>query len=761
MDKISFVTKRNGTTEKINFYKIYKMLKRAAKKLQNISIKKIIKHAKIQFYNAIQTMHIHDIIIKITADLISQDIPDYQYMAARLTIFQLRKKAFGTYHPPSLYNHVHNMVQLKKYDPILINQYSKEEYYEMNTFIKHDRDMNFAYSAVKQLEGKYLIQDRISGKIYESAQFLYILIAACLFIKYPKETKMLYIKNFYDAISKFKISLPTPIMSGVRTLTRQFSSCVLIECADNLNSINATASAIVKYISQKAGIGINVGQIRAIGSPIRGGENFHTGCIPFYKYFQTAVKSCSQGGIRGGAATLFYPIWHLEIESLIVLKNNRGIEENRVRHVDYCVQINKIMYQRLINQKYITLFSPSDVPKLYDYFFSDQIKFEQLYQKYENNINIRNKKIKSVDLFTLIMKERTSTGRIYIQNVDHCNTHSAFNPKYAPIKQSNLCLEITLPTSPMHDLHDPNAEIALCILSAFNLGTIKNLIELKKLSDLLVRALDEIIDYQLYPVISAQYGAKNRRSIGIGVINFAYYLAKNNVRYSDGSANNLTHITFEHIQYYLLQASYKLSKEKGPCPWFNQTNYSKGILPIDTYKKHIDLICGQALQLNWNKLREKIKKYGLRNSTVSAIMPTETSSQIANATNGVEPPRGYITIKASKDGMLKQVVPEYPKLKTKYELLWDMPNNKGYLNLIGIMQKFVDQSISANTNYDPLKFPNNKIPIKILLQDLLMAYKLGLKTLYYQNTRDDLNQDQEKSTNYNHENYCSNGACIL
>ncbi|CAL4042415.1 Ribonucleoside-diphosphate reductase 1 subunit alpha [Buchnera aphidicola (Takecallis arundicolens)] len=761
MENILVVTKKNGKKEKINFCKISTMLNRASKKLKNISIIKIIKKSKIQFYNEIKTIHIHNIIIKTTADLISQDTPDYQYMAARLTIFQLRKKAFGQFSPPSLYKHVKKMVKLKKYDPILIKKYSKEEYYIMNNFIKHDRDMNFAYSAVKQLEGKYLIQNRITGKIYESAQFLYILISACLFIRYPKEKKMQYIKNFYDAISKFKISLPTPIMSGVRTLTRQFSSCVLIECSDSLNSINATASSIVKYISQKAGIGINVGQIRAIGSPIRNGENFHTGCIPFYKYFQTAVKSCSQGGIRGGAATLFYPIWHLEIESLIVLKNNRGIEENRVRHVDYCVQINKIMYQRLINQQYITLFSPSDVPKLYHYFFSDQKKFEELYIQYENNIHIRKKKIKSVDLFSLIMKERTSTGRIYIQNVDHCNTHSAFNPKYAPIKQSNLCLEITLPTSPINDLNDKNAEIALCILSALNLGCIKHLIELKKLSDLLVRALDEIIDYQLYPIISAKNGAQNRRSIGIGVINFACYLAKNNVKYSDGSANNLTHITFEHIQYYLLQASYKLSKEKGPCALFYQTNYSKGILPIDTYKKNVDLICKQNLQLNWNKLREKIKKYGLRNSTVSAIMPTETSSQIANATNGIEPPRGYITIKASKDGMLKQVVPEYTKLKNKYELLWDMPNNQGYLNLVGIMQKFVDQSISANTNYDPSKFPNNKIPIKILLQDLLIAYKLGLKTLYYQNTRDDLNQYQKKNKDYSQEYYCSDGACIL
>ncbi|CAL4319658.1 class 1a ribonucleoside-diphosphate reductase subunit alpha [Buchnera aphidicola] len=759
MNQTLLVEKKNGKKEPINLNKIKKVLQWSAKGLNSISISRIISHAQIQFYHNITTIQIHDIIIKVTADLISQENPDYQYMAARLSILMLRKKAYGNFNPPTLYKHVKKMVQLKKYDHELLKKYSKEEYHIMDSFIDHTRDMNFSYSAVKQLEGKYLVQNRVNGKIYESAQFLYILISACLFSNYPHHTRMQYIKDFYNAISTFKISLPTPIMSGVRTPTKQFSSCVLIECADSLNSINATASSIVKYVSQRAGIGINVGQIRAIGSSIRNGENFHTGCIPFYKHFQTAVKSCSQGGVRGGAATLFYPIWHLEVEDLIILKNNRGIEENRVRHIDYCVQINKIMYQRMINQEYITLFSPSDVPGLYDYFFSDQKKFQELYIKYEKTKNIRKKKIKAIHLFSLIMQERTSTGRIYIQNVDHCNSHSAFNPKYAPIKQSNLCLEITLPTKPIYDLNDQNAEIALCILSAINLGKIKNLSELKKISEILVRALDEIIDYQEYPILAAKNSAKNRRPLGIGVINFAYYLAKNNVRYSDGSANILTHTTFEHLQYYLLTASCKLAKEKGSCSLFYQTNYYKGLLPIDTYKKDLDNICNTPLQLNWNKLRKNIKKYGLRNSTLSAIMPSETSSQISNATNGIEPPRGYITIKASKDGMLKQVVPEYQKLKKQYELLWSLPNNIGYLELIGIMQKFIDQSISANTNYDPKKFFNNKIPIKVLLKELLIAYNLGIKTLYYQNTRDGV-QEQENNIRKKN-NHCNNGSCIL
>ncbi|WP_343153879.1 class 1a ribonucleoside-diphosphate reductase subunit alpha [Buchnera aphidicola (Mindarus keteleerifoliae)] len=761
MNSNLLVTKRDGRKEVLDLEKIYKVLNWASNGLHNISISQVELRSRIQFYNGIKTIHIHETIIKAAADLISKEVPDYQYMAARLAIFHLRKKAYGKFVPPELYQHVKNNVSLNKYDEKLLNQFSKKEYQIMNSFINHDRDMNFSYAAVKQLEGKYLVQNRVTGKIYESPQFLYILISACLFSQYSKKNRLFYIKKFYDAISTFRISLPTPIMAGVRTPTRQFSSCVLIECADNLDSINATASSIVKYVSQRAGIGVNVGQIRAVGSPIREGEAFHTGCIPFYKYFQTAVKSCSQGGVRGGAATLFYPIWHLEVENLLVLKNNRGIEENRVRHVDYAIQINKLIYQRIISRKKISLFSPSDVPLLYNYFFSDQKKFEKLYTQYENDKNIRKKEIKSIDLFSLLMQERTSTGRIYIQNVDHCNTHGSFNPKVAPIRQSNLCLEITLPTKPLNNILDPKGEIALCTLSALNLGKIKNIKELDDLSNLIVRALDALLDYQEYPIISAKIGALGRRAIGVGVTNFAYYLAKNNVKYSDGSANKLTHQTFEAIQYYLLNASCNLAKEKGSCSLYNQTKYSLGILPIDTYKKEIDIICNEPLHLNWEFLRKKISKYGLRNSTLSAIMPSETSSQISNATNGIEPPRGFISIKASKDGMLKQVVPEYKKLKSKYELLWDIPDNIGYLKLVGIMQKFVDQSISTNTNYDPSKFSDGKIPMKLLLKDLLTAYKLGLKTLYYQNTREgNMHKINDSDDSMQLEN-CDSGACNL
>lgn len=761
MNQSLLVTKRDGRTERINLDKLHRVLDWAAEGLNNVSISQVELRSQIQFYDGIKTSDIHETIIKAAADLISREAPDYQYLAARLAIFHLRKKAYGQFEPPKLYDHVVNMVDLGKYDAHLLEDYTEEEFAQLDGFIDHWRDMNFSYAAVKQLEGKYLVQNRVTGEIYESAQFLYILVAACLFSGYPRETRLDYVKRFYDAISTFKISLPTPIMSGVRTPTRQFSSCVLIECGDSLDSINATSSAIVKYVSQRAGIGINAGRIRALGSPIRGGEAFHTGCIPFYKHFQTAVKSCSQGGVRGGAATLFYPLWHLEVESLLVLKNNRGTDANRVRHMDYGVQINKLMYTRLLKGGDITLFSPSDVPGLYDAFFEDQDEFERLYVQYENDENIRKSQVKAADLFSLMMQERASTGRIYIQHVDHCNTHSPFNPEIAPVRQSNLCLEIALPTKPMQDVNDENGEIALCTLSAFNLGAINHLDELEELAILAVRALDALLDYQDYPIPAAKRGAMGRRTLGIGVINFAYYLAKHGVRYSDGSANNLTHKTFEAIQYWLLKASNDLAKEQGACPWFNETNWAQGILPIDTYKKDLDAICNEALHYDWESLRESIKTHGLRNSTLSALMPSETSSQISNATNGIEPPRGHISIKASKDGILRQVVPEYERLKDNYELLWDLPNNDGYLQLVGIMQKFIDQAISANTNYDPQRWPSGKVPMQQLLKDLLTAYKFGVKTLYYQNTRDGAEDTQDDLAPSIQDDGCESGACKI
>lgn len=759
------VTKRDGRLELIDLDKIHKVITWAAKGLDNVSVSQVELKSHIQFYEGIKTRDIHETIIKAAADLISEQTPDYQYLAARLAIFHLRKIAYNQFEPPHLFDHVSKLTQAGRYDAHILADYSQAEFNELNDHIDHWRDMNLAYAAVEQMAGKYLVQDRVNKQVFESPQFLYMLVGMCLFASYDtlydKDTRMDYIKRFYDATSQFRISLPTPIMSGVRTPSRQFSSCVLIECGDSLDSINATTSAIVRYVSQRAGIGVNAGRIRALGSPIRGGEAKHTGCIPFYKLFQTAVKCCSQGGVRGGAATLFYPLWHLEVESLLVLKNNRGVEDNRVRQMDYGVQINKTLYTRLIKGQHISLFSPSDVPGLYDAFFADQDEFERLYEKYEADDNIRKRQVPASELFSMMMQERASTGRIYVQNVDHCNTHSPFDPAIAPIRQSNLCMEIALPTKELDNINDDKGEIALCTLSAVNLGKVEKLTDMEEPAELIVRALDALLDYQDYPVIAAKNSSMQRRTLGVGVINYAYYLAKNGTRYSDEStATNgalaLTHRTFEALQYYLLKASNKLAQEQAPCPAFAETTYAQGILPIDTYKTDLDKICAEPLHYDWESLRTDIKNHGLRNSTLTALMPSETSSQIANATNGIEPPRGLVSIKASKDGILKQVVPDIDRLRHQYELLWHMPNNDGYLKLVAIMQKFVDQSISANTNYDPSRYEGGRVPMKVLLKDLLTAYKLGIKTLYYHNTRDGANDTQE-----NIDDGCAGGACKL
>lgn len=759
VDQEILVTKRDGSKESIDLEKIHRVVHWASQDLDNISVSQVEINAQLAFFDGIRTEDIHETIIKSAADLISTDVPDYQYLAARLAIFHLRKKAYKSFTPPSLIDHVTKLTKLGIYDKDILDKYNASEFEEFNNYIDHWRDMKFSYAAVKQLEGKYLVQNRVTGDIHESPQMLYMLVGMCLFQEYKGKARIDIVKRFYDASSNFKISLPTPIMAGVRTPTRQFSSCVLIETDDDLDSISAASGAIVKYVSQRAGIGINAGKIRAIGSPIRGGEATHTGCIPFFKHFHTAVKSCSQGGVRGGAATLFYPLWHLEVESLLVLKNNTGTDENRIRHLDYGVQFNGLMYERFLKDSDITLFSPNDVPGLYDSFFADQKKFKKLYEKYESDDSIRKDTIKARELFAMFMKERANTGRIYLQNVDHCNTHGAFNPEHAPIRQSNLCMEITLPTKPLFSVQDEKGEVALCTLSAVNLGALDSLDELEDITEIIVRSLDSLLDYQDYPLKSAEIASNNRRTLGIGVTNLAYYLAKNDAKYSDGSGNDLIHKTFEALQYYSLKASNKLAEELGPCPLFSETQYAKGIMPIDSYKKDIDAFCSTKLELDWDTLRRNIKSKGLRNSTLTALMPCESSSQISNSTNGIEPPRGFISVKQSKDGILKQVVPEYEKLHKKYELLWDIKDNEGYLQLCAIMQKFVDQSISTNTHYDPSQFEGSRVPMKLFLMDLLKAYKYGIKTLYYHTTRDGSGDDQNNSKQGDDD--CEDGVCKL
>lgn len=751
------VTKRDGRLENLDIEKIHRVVSWAAEGL-DVSPSEVELKAQIQLYNGIHTEAIHATLIKSAADLISLENPDYQYMAARLAVFNIRKIAYGEYTPPRLYTHIQSMIEKGIYDKEILEKYTEEEIDLIESFVDHNRDMNFAYAGIKQMESKYLVQNRVTKRVYESPQIAFILIPTCLFADYPKETRIDYIKKFYNALSLFKISLPTPIMAGVRTPTKQFASCCVIDCDDTLDSINAATSSIVKYISQRAGIGINGGRIRALGSEIRKGEAIHTGIIPFWKMFQAAVKSCSQGGIRGGAATLFYPIWHLEVESLLVLKNNRGVEDNRIRQLDYGVQINRLMYQRLIEDKDITLLSPHSVEGLYDAYFNDQELFEKLYVEAENNPLIPKKTIKATELFTLLMSERANTGRIYIMNVDHANTHSSFIEKEATIYTSNLCLEITLPIKPLNNILDEEGEIALCTLGALNLGSVDKdkLEDIEESMDLIVRALDSVLDYQNYPVKAARNSVDKYRPLGIGVINYAYYLAKNGARYSNASGHKLTHELFEAIQYYALKSSVQLAKEKGKCGAFENTKYSKGILPIDTYKKSIDEFASFDYRLDWESLRKDIVEHGLRNATLTSLMPSESSSQVSNATNGIDLPRGPITVKASKDGILKQVVPEYEKLAYDYEYLWYDSNNIGMLKLVAIMQKFVDQSISTNTRYNPANYSNGKVPMKEMLKELLLAYKYGVKTLYYHHTNDGSDDTQDSL-----DDGCAGGACKI
>ena len=743
------VTKRDGTKELIDVEKLHKVVFHACEGITGVSPSEIEIQSQIQFYNGMQTSEIQETLIKAAADLINEDTPNYQFVGGRLINYALRKEVYDGYEPI----HVHDLVIQNTtrgfYDPELSAYYSSDEWDKINGFVKHERDEHLTYVAMEQLRGKYLVQNRVSGEIFETPQMCYILIAATLFHNYPVETRLQYVKDYYDAISLHDISLPTPVMAGVRTPQRQFSSCVLIETGDSLDSISATASAVVKYVSQKAGIGIGAGSIRAVGTPIRKGDAYHTGVIPFYKHFQTAIKSCSQGGVRGGAGTIYYPIWHFEAEDLLVLKNNKGTEDNRVRHMDYGVQFNKLMYERLITGGDITLFSPSDVPGLYDAFYANQDLFRELYEKAERNTRLRKKTIKAASLFSSFMDERKNTGRIYLQNVDNANDHGSFLPELAPIRQSNLCAEITLPTKPLNDINDTEGEISLCTLSAINWGNIKTPADFEKCCNLAVRGLDALLSYQNYPVIAAELSTMKRRPIGVGIINFAYWIAKHDLSYQDITPEGLELIDeyAEAWSYYLIKASADLAIEFGSISGADETKYGQGITPNQTYKKDLDELVKHKERMDWKGLRKQLKATGIRNSTLMALMPSETSAQIANATNGIEPPRSLISVKQSKHGVLKQVVPEYRRLKNKYDLLWDQKSPEGYIKIMAVLQKYIDQGISVNTSYNPVYFEDEKIPMSVLLQHLLMFYKYGGKQLYYFNTFDGQGElDTDKMT---------------
>jgi ribonucleoside-diphosphate reductase alpha chain len=733
MSNGTMIVKRDGTKEHLNIDKIHKVVEHACEGLAGVSSSQIEMNANIQFYDGMSTNEIQEVLVRSANDLISLDVPNYQYAAARLLGYGVNKMVFGEYNAITLQQNIDRNIERNVYDAEILEKYTADEIATLDSYIRHKRDENFTYAGLRQVVDKYLCQDRSSGEIFETPQFMYMMIAATLFANYPAETRMHYVRRYYDATSLFKVNIPTPVMAGVRTPVRQFASCVLVDSNDTLDSIFASDMSIGRYTAQRAGIGINAGRIRGVNSRIRGGEVAHTGIVPFLKKFESTVRCCTQNGVRGGSATTHFPFWHQEIEDILVLKNNKGTEDNRVRKLDYSIQLNKTMYERLLTGGDITLFSPHDVPGLYEAYFGDPEAFQELYEKYERATSIKKKVVPAMELFSALIKERAETGRIYIMNVDHCNTHSSFKDT---VYMSNLCQEITLPTKPLEHIDDEEGEIALCILSAINVGVIKSLDDLEELCELAVRALEEIIDYQKYPIKAAEISTKARRSLGVGYIGLAHYLAKNKVQYNDPQAWKLVHDLTESFQYYLLKASNKLAQERGACEYFNRTKYSDGIMPIDTYKSDVDNIVANELNYDWASLRKDILEFGLRHSTLSAQMPSESSSVVSNATNGIEPPRGYLSVKKSKKGPLKQIVPQYQSLKAHYTLLWDMPSNEGYINVVAVMQKFFDQAISGNWSYNPTHFPDNEVPMSVMMQDLLNTYKYGWKTSYYQNTYD-------------------------
>ena len=737
------VVKRNGESTPLDLDKVHRMVEHACRDLAGVSESQVEMNSNLQFFDKIETKDIQEILIKSANDLISLDAPNYQYVAARLLLFGLRKSVYKTHpdHHPCLKSQLDKGIALGVYDKTLVGAYSDEEWEIMNEYIDHDRDYLFTYAGIRQVADKYLVQDRSTGEVFETPQFMYMLIAATLFQKYPEDIRLGYVQRYYDATSKHLINIPTPIMGGVRTPIRQFASCVLVDIDDTLDSIFSSDMAIGKYVAQRAGIGINAGRIRGINSKIRGGEVQHTGVIPFLKKFESTVRCCTQNGIRGGSATVHFPIWHQEIEDILVLKNNKGTEDNRVRKLDYSIQLSKLFYERFISNGTITLFSPHNVPGLYDAFGTPD--FDKLYTQYEQDPRCLGRSIPAQSLILSLLKERAETGRIYLMNIDHCNTHSSFKDK---VNMSNLCQEITLPTDPIQHIDEDAGEIALCILSAINIGKIKKIDELENLCDLAVRGLEELIDYQDYPVKAAERSTLSRRSLGIGFIGLAHYLARQGVKYSDSASWQLVHELTEAFQYYLLKSSNQIAIERGACDGFQHTKYADGILPIDTYKKEVDEIVANKLEYDWDTLRDSIKQYGLRHSTLSAQMPSESSSVVSNATNGIEPPRDFLSIKKSKKGPLKQIVPQYNSLRANYTLLWDMPSNEGYIKIVAVMQKFFDQGISGNWSYNPEQFPNNEIPVSVMANDLLSTYKYGWKTSYYQNTYDFKKDEEVDST---------------
>jgi len=748
------VRKRNGDLEGFNIEKINKIISWATEGIADVSLSEVEINAKLNIKENITTKEIHQVLIESAANLISLEKPNYQYVASRLLNYQLRKDVWGGKHAPRLLDVIQNGVKAKIYDPIILEKYTEDEINKLGEFIDHERDFLFTYAGIKQLCDKYLIKNRVTDVIYETPQFAYVLIAAYAFINYSRDTRQDYVRRFYNAVSKHKINLPTPIMAGVRTNSKSYASCCLIGVDDNKESITGSGTAISIATASRCGIGIDMSRIRGIGAPVRGGEVVHTGVIPFLKIYEASVKAWQQNGLRGGSATTNVQWWHYEIEDIVVLKNNAGTDDNRVRKLDYTVGMSKMFYDRVIKNEDVTLFSPHEVPHLFEAWGTP--KFNKVYEECEEDRKIKMKKrISARKLFSLIVKERVETGRIYFLNVDTANEHGAWLDK---VTMSNLCTEVIHPTIPLKDFNDPDAEIGMCILSAINMLEIHNWKELEKTCDLVVRFLDEIIDVQDYFNTAARNFATKRRSLGIGITNLAAFFAKNEVSYNSKEALVLLDEWMEHFQYYLLQSSNNLAKEKGACEKFKHTKYSKGILPIDTYKDKVDELVKRKLSLDWNALREQIKQYGLRHSTLSSCMPCESSSVIQCSTNGVEPVRSLITYKTSKMGKLPVLVPGVGKYEDKYDLAFEFKDNTGIINVNAVIQKYIDMAISTNIYYNYAHYPNNILPDAKVMKEIMYAYSTGLISLYYNNTDDG---DKEQSQTASKQDDCSSGACKL
>jgi ribonucleoside-diphosphate reductase alpha chain len=732
---VILVVKRNGNKEQINLEKIHQVVTWACEGLSGVSVSEIELRAQLQIQNGTKTSEIHEMLIKSAADLITADSPNYQFVAARLANYQLRKEVYGRFEPTTVRHMVEENVRAGIYTDELTANYTDADWRQMEKIVKHERDDLIAYAGMEQWRGKYLAKNRVTGQFYETPQMALILMSATGFMAYPRETRMTYVKDFYDAVSTFMISLPTPVMAGLRTPEKQFSSCVTISCGDSLPSIIATSGSVMEYISQKAGIGLDLGRIRAVDSEVAGGRKKHTGQLPIIRLMQSATKSMSQGGVRGGSTTVHYPLWHYEFEDLIMLKNNAGTEFNRIRHMDYSFLFNRTMYQRLVDNADISFFSPHDCPGLLDAYCINPDEFERLYTKYEADATIRRRTMRAADAFAMFLTQRKETGRIYLMNIDHANTHGSFIPELAPITQSNLCQEITLPTLPLKTLDDAEGRISLCTLAALNYGKVKTPDDFEGIANLTVRFLDELLSYQNFPVIAAERANEDFRPLGVGVINLAYFLAKNGLKYDQDALPLLDHYT-EAFSYYLIKASVDLAEEKGPCKEWRKTKYGQGIMPIDTRKPAIDELVPHVERYDWETLRHRAMTIGIRNATLMAGMPAETSAQISNSTNGFEPVRDLVSEKKSKHGNLRQVVPEVTKLKNKYDLLWDQTSPRGYLMVVAVLQKYFDQSLSTNTSYNPLHYPDSKLSMREMILDLLLAYKWGIKNLYYHNTYD-------------------------